>query len=341
MRLTLVISLLIACTARATTGRELMSASWQRPRVLVVNGCSGSTFVMKVARRLFLAHGLTVYGWEYELLNPAKNPFFNRSAVQKHGTSAATARALEAIHDDATRRRSVLLFNGAPGYLSEAVAAVLRKRDARLVHAWRRNVLDTLVCEVRDCFAHTTPTGKRAPGAADALGWPVDARTGARSSACFEQRRSKRANSTAATTAAAVMGPTKAHLNVSSLVGLLPLDSPSRVASFLRSRRLATAVSLSTEELSDFSLAAPSREEAQVHLRRSAAAWERALTAWGVPTNAEQLSRLLAAERDRLQATPHVVTPHAQTIANMAEVTETLRRAGPAYAALLRTDSGG
>lgn len=294
---------------------------------------------MKVARKLFVAHGFQVYGWEYELLNPAKNPFFNHS-VQKHGTAAATARALEAIHDDAKKRRSVLLFNGAPGYLSEAVAAVLRRREALLVHAWRRNVLDTLVCEVRDCFAHTTPTGKRA-GAAGTLGWPVDARTGARSSACFEQRRSKRANSSAAATtaAAAAMGPTKAHLNISSLdVGLLPLDSPARLASFLRSRRLAATISLSTEDLSDFSLAAQSREEAQMQLRRSAAAWERALTAWGVPTNAEQLSRLLAAERDR--ATPHVITPHTQTISNVAEVEETLRRAGPAYAALVRTETG-
>lgn len=307
-----------------------------RPRVLVVNGCSGSTFVMKVARRLFLAHGLQVYGWEYELLNPTKNPFFNRSAVQKHGTTAATARALEAVHEDAQLRRSVLLFNGAPGYLSEAVASVLRRREALLVHAWRRNVLDTLVCEVRDCFAHTTPTGKRA-GTADTLGWPVDARSGARSPACFEQRRSKRANSTGASTAAT--GPTKARLNVSSLISLLPLDSPARVANFLRSRRLAAPVSLSTEELSDFSLAAPSREEAQARLRRSATAWERALSAWGVPTKTEQLVRLLAAERDRLQTTPRVVTPHAQTIANVAEVAGTLRRAGPAYAALLRTDA--
>ena len=259
------------------------------------------------------------------------------SSVQKHGTAAATARALEAIHDDAKKRRSVRCSTARRG-TCRAVAAVLRRRE-RCSCTWRRNVLDTLVCEVRDCFAHTTPTGKRA-GAAGTLGWPIDARTGARSSACFEQRRSKRANSSAAaTTAAAAMGPTKAHLNISSLdVGLLPLDSPARLASFLRSRRLAATISLSTEDLSDFSLAAQSREEAQMQLRRSAAAWERALTAWGVPTNAEQLSRLLAAERDR--ATPHVITPHTQTISNVAEVEETLRRAGPAYAALVRTETG-
>ena len=86
---------------------------------MVSIGCSGSTFLMGVARRLLVALGgmrLPRFSYEFELLNPRKNPLYNGSHASLVGRAAATALAIEAAQAQAVMAGgSTLVYIAAPG----------------------------------------------------------------------------------------------------------------------------------------------------------------------------------------------------------------------------------
>ena len=85
---------------------------------------------------------------------------------------------LETVMRDVSRSNQTLVLKVGPN--NAGVRDVLSRNGARLLVMTRRNVLDLLVCNVKDCFDPSI-TGNE-------WGYPVNATTGERDSLCFERR---------------------------------------------------------------------------------------------------------------------------------------------------------
>lgn len=81
---------------------------------------------------------------------------------------------------DVARLHQTLVIKVGPHHDNVRVRDVLARNSARLLVITRRNVLDLLVCNVKDCF-DPSETG-------NVWGYPVNATTGERDSLCFEAR---------------------------------------------------------------------------------------------------------------------------------------------------------
>jgi len=87
---------------------------------------------------------------------------------------------LKTVMRDVSRSNQTLVLKVGPHHNNAGVRDVLGRNGARLLVITRRNVLDLLVCNVKDCF-DPSKTGNE-------WGYPVNATTGERDSLCFEAR---------------------------------------------------------------------------------------------------------------------------------------------------------
>mmetsp|Transcript_17288 Transcript_17288/g.37863 ORF Transcript_17288/g.37863 Transcript_17288/m.37863 type:complete len:336 (-) Transcript_17288:50-1057(-) len=131
-----------------------------QPMMIMQRGCTCSSTVMQYTRSLFDAIGEPLYNLQVkELLRPVhmdQNPWF------QEGEDVATMlqRSLNATVEQGLG----LLFNNFKVSQSDnmkAVNEVLISHGTRTVIVHRQNSLDTLICEVRDCFKgnHQPPRG--------------------------------------------------------------------------------------------------------------------------------------------------------------------------------------
>ena len=125
------------------------------PRMLVMRGCSGSTFVLRTLKDILRRADISALPTVYELLHEEKNPYFHR-AIGMHG-------AMTIIHARAVRRNMSLVFKAEPSLLlasrSTCTVRTLVDLGTRAVQAWRHNVLDYVVSEnvVLLCAQHAAP----------------------------------------------------------------------------------------------------------------------------------------------------------------------------------------
>jgi len=154
------ITSLLACFGEALVlrGDDLLE-KLPPPRMLVMQGCSGSTAVIEQARDMLAIHNVlpTMPSEAFpdaEMLKPEKNPYYEE-ANHDIGKSLELATL-------AAQSRSpplALLFKGMveevvdPRIWEENhVLATLNELRAVAVFASRFNMLDQLVCQVKDCF---------------------------------------------------------------------------------------------------------------------------------------------------------------------------------------------
>jgi len=155
--------------------------------MVVMDGCSGSSYIVTQVKYLFNLHGHpTSFNHEPELFVPRQNPFF-------HG-NRSLGEAVEMVNKDEVSRNKTLVFKGSSENLhiedgrmawSTQVAPSLRKMQTYAVYAWRSNVLDHAVCMVKDCFSLAYGTKNFSK---EALGHPVAA-NGTRRQECFQRRK--------------------------------------------------------------------------------------------------------------------------------------------------------
>lgn len=100
--------------------------------------------------------------------------------VLKHKAGRSRGAKLKTVMRDVARLHQTLVIKVGPHHDSVRVRDVLGRNSARLLVITRRNVLDLLVCNVKDCF-DPSETGNE-------WGYPVNATTGERDSLCFEAR---------------------------------------------------------------------------------------------------------------------------------------------------------
>ena len=159
----LAVPLLSLSRAGPRDANVLLAGDDARPRMLVSQSCSGSSFVSAVIADFITAAGWTPYPGNAERLNPSHNQFYE--------ASLGMAAAFRQMHTQATALDQPLYIKAfAPQLISQdesshgEVPKALADAGVQVAAMWRENVLDRAVCLVTDCI-----------GIGNNLGHPVDA----------------------------------------------------------------------------------------------------------------------------------------------------------------------
>lgn len=287
------------------------------PRVLMMEDCSGSTFVQYVAIELLKAHGVNIHYSDYEILKPAKNPAYRRHP--ENGMSGA----MEHIFERAKKNGGTPVFKGEPAHFEKdpALTQMMVNHHTYVVHVYRNNVLDQAVCNVRDCFK----TDGLLRGC-----YPVDD-TGKRSHACFKRRFSDSVVE-------------KAHLNVSGAVEWMQksIDDNRALPGMIAKWGFPRAQTVTYEHLSAFQYTAtPASYElspGQCDFECSVREWCRLLVSWHVDADPRIVRRYLVefiSSGDAYGAPD----PHAELIDNLGELRAAFSAAGPDFLHMIRESS--
>lgn len=263
------------------------------PRMFVSEGCDGSTAILYHAYNILSLHGIEAGppNVQKELLDPKRNPFIG---VQNQDIIVAMKRLAE----DRRQNNFTLVFKSILG--RDDVATL----DARLiamgtlaVYNTRRNVLDRLVCMIRDCFVNTEPSGP--------YGYPVDA-NGKPSDLCFDRRSSEEEEAGTTTDDSDY----KAYLNVTNVFDEGTGGNVSQIVYnlnfFIREQDKGEkmlkdagyhAARLTYEDLVAF-------EEDRKEVSISATAWSELLTSWGVNPSKQKVENYLRKNAGSRQPAP-------------------------------------
>jgi len=176
-----------------------------RPRMLAMRGCSGSSAIMVYARNLLRFHGIPVSraaepnfdenhnplspndetALPAELLNPKINWLYSPN-------DGDIGKAMVKMNENVNVRNQTLFFKGMIQHLQgdalgqdewHELKNSLQSLNMYAVLGSRTNMLDQVICQVKDCFQ-------------DEYGYPVNADSGERSDLCFS-RRGEQVNPTA------------------------------------------------------------------------------------------------------------------------------------------------
>lgn len=179
----------------------LRKAPLLQPRLIVSEGCSGSSATAQTTGRLLEAHGVKVAigprkkpcsdaahcadrVQESELFKCEKNPFCARpgtpcGTVTAHGDGNVTAAMMGVVAEAVVDGLSLVVkIESNYSKASELSFDVMRALGTNAVVAWRSNSLSKLVCSARDCFGHFGDGSQ-----------PWAKLTGPSADACFERRK--------------------------------------------------------------------------------------------------------------------------------------------------------
>lgn len=302
-----------ACSA-ASTG-PLLARMHDFPRLVHSRGCSGSTFVGRV---LFKLLELTVpevtpaggscrnathchatcemcQGTSWESLSAERNCFLRNALAERRQDAGELA--VQRTNAAVNRCNRTWFVKAGSHTLSDGMLQELRRLRAFTVWMERENVLDRMVCEVRDCFYPTSFSFAVFPN-------------GSRADLCFSRRRNASVK-------------TMATLYTPSLVASLRRKLQSNRDELARVRRTWPAVArVSYERLAAFEYAAYPHA-----LATSAREWSELLAALGV--DAGGVDAVAAALRaSGLARTRHQVGVHSEVVHNFAAVKRVLRASG-------------
>mmetsp|Transcript_729 Transcript_729/g.1741 ORF Transcript_729/g.1741 Transcript_729/m.1741 type:complete len:337 (+) Transcript_729:73-1083(+) len=276
------------------------------PMMILQRGCTCSSTVMQYARDLLQDQGLPLYTTSIkELLRPIRLedlPWYQ----QGDELVDTVNRGFEEVERDGLG----LVFNSFR--MSDAdnrteLNDILRSHNTRTVIVHRQNALDTLVCEVRDCFK----------GKDDApRGYPVDL-SGNPNDLCFLRRGADGGGV-----------KTKAVLDLDHMMEHLrgAMDYPLEEAVKVEENGFRRALVIYAEELLGHEYSAD-------NLATSIDAWRRFLKSFGFLPDMAKLTAFLS-KRVGTYTPPE---SHAESIWNLEEVREKIRQDDDSLSWMLRT----
>lgn len=151
----------------------LRKSSTLQPRLLVSDGCSGSSAAVSLIKDMMKAHGHRLYGLPDELFKCEKNPYCN---TYDHSAGHETFAMQTAVAHTASYGKSLVVK--VQGGDTNGPREAMREMGAYALVAYRSNTLAKLLCDVRDCFEHNG-------GAITKL----TKRMGPNANACFNRRK--------------------------------------------------------------------------------------------------------------------------------------------------------
>jgi hypothetical protein len=158
------------------------------PILMVSTGCGQSSILVRLLRILVEAAGYPVYDLHAEALHKKHKIRFMKPGMEMK-------QAVEEMLADANRKGQTVVQKLSQKTENSVVDRLIAEQ-AKVVLLRRGNILDRLVCRVRDCFAGSK------------IGFPVDDK-GAKSDMCFGRRKEEKKRTGKAT---------KARLNTEGLL---------------------------------------------------------------------------------------------------------------------------
>jgi len=279
-------------------------------RTLVVDGCSGSSYMMVLSQRLMAAHGVMVHAvgeggsHKADLVRKMASIFNNseKREIEDLDMTESLKLALEAA-----RRNNETMFFKTNTELAKwdptwyRKGAFFRNNGVKSALVFRRNILDWNVCRVRDCFDN----GNR--------GYPVD-ENGELNQACFARRDDPNLT-------------TYAYMRTERLVAKMQQDEVDRNETL----RKLSDLGLVTEAVYSEDLLSFERRSHGLDL--STQGWKKILESWGINASWAIIQKVLANEP--LVGKLPEPGPHSQVIWNIEKVSQKLRENG--LAKYLRT----
>eukprot|EP00448_Togula_jolla_P024624 CAMPEP_0170592654 /NCGR_PEP_ID=MMETSP0224-20130122/13035_1 /TAXON_ID=285029 /ORGANISM="Togula jolla, Strain CCCM 725" /LENGTH=341 /DNA_ID=CAMNT_0010916565 /DNA_START=69 /DNA_END=1094 /DNA_ORIENTATION=+ len=275
------------------------------PLMILQRGCTGSSVVIRIARTLMTEIGNAPYPLKTKEIvrtgQPQKNPWYQKG----DDIGDALRRGVE----EASAAGQALLFNAykvKPDATEEQEVALNRELlalNTKVVVVHRENALDTLVCEVRDCFSGTHGVPR---------GYPVRA-DGTKATSCFDRRHDGEESFAMVDT-----DHLKENLATDDGFGKEMLDAIEKLG--LEGGEMVTFEDLTSHEYSADNLV------------RSTEAWTKLLTGFGLDPDARAVRAVLEKE----VGSYHAPEPHSETIFNVDEVEEALKQVAPDMLWMLR-----
>jgi len=259
------------------------SASSPAPMLVVSAGCSASSYLGSMIAGFLTAKGITSTPptLRWEAFKPVNNPFYTPKAGMTH--------AIKNLAMEAARANKTLLVKCEPPRLRFAMLSVLKQLKFKAIYYERNNVLDRLVCNVRDCFSTTSTS------------YPVLASSGKKTDLCFQRRYS---NVT-----------TKAFLDTRTLAKQL------RSLRFWMPKYMKKKA-FGCKEWPVFNFdTLYGYEYSESKFGTSVIAWQRLMKCFGVTIEPAVIDRIL-----RPQMNSRLMKPHSDAIYNIEEVIQELRK---------------
>jgi len=267
------------------------------PRMIVQRGCTGSTAVMAIAKDLVSKLGVEIWpNAPKEMLRtgrPDKNPWY--------APGLTLGDAVRLGVEKASGAGQIMLFNGykIKSWSKDAAQVelqyALKELNTRTVIVHRNNSLDTLICEVRDCFA--SQHGPR-------RGYAVN-QNGKRDNTCFERRHSS-------------TGKPMAFINTENL-----LENLAIAESYQEEMQSAiTELGFEGGEVVFFE-DLTAHEYSAENLDRSTDAWSKFLGSLGIRADREAVKNILK----EAVGTYHPPERHTEAIYNLDSVLDKLTSA--------------
>jgi len=272
-------------------------------RTLIVDGCSGSTYMLSLSQRLLVAHGVSVHAvgeggcHKEDLIKHI--PKYLTDAEKEKIKDLDLTQSLKLAVEAVQRNNETLFFKTNTQLQSwdpsfQVMGTFFKDTGIKAALVFRNNILDWNVCRIRDCFA-----GR-------ALGHPVN-ENGVEDKACFERREDPTLS-------------TWALVNPEKMVSEIKQTEIDRVETLKKLRELGLVTEeLYSEDLLSFELSSEG-------LGRSVKGWKKILSSWGIAASTKIIEEVLTQEP--LTGKLPQPGPHSDVIYNIDEVESELRKNG-------------
>jgi len=277
------------------------------PMMILQRGCTGSSVVIRLAKNLLADLGVKVHpNGKKEIMrtgHPEKNPWWT--------PEGDLADAMRKGVQEASDAGQVLVFNAfkvkswARNKEERRLNKALLDMDTQTVIVHRRNPLDILTCEIRDCFEGAAGIPR---------GHPVDEK-GNPDHRCFERRRSD------------------GHSKTKALIDLDHLQENLEVASAYPAemQRSLSELGFKGRKVVYYEDLV-SHEYSADNLRHATAAWQSFLSSLGVKARTKDIRHALK----KAVGTYPPPEPHSESIYNLKRVEQKLSSPSMSMGALLR-----
>mmetsp|Transcript_4208 Transcript_4208/g.9807 ORF Transcript_4208/g.9807 Transcript_4208/m.9807 type:complete len:371 (-) Transcript_4208:71-1183(-) len=273
------------------------SKSAPPPMMILQRGCTCSSTVMQYARELLPDQGVPIFKTSIKELLRSNN----LEKLPWHESGDDLVATVQRGLDQTSQDGLAMIFNTfrmVNVSSRKSLNDVLLEHGTRAVIVHRQNVLDTLVCEVRDCF-----NGRE--GADLPRGYPVDL-SGKPNDICFLRR-----------------GPdgggieTKAVINVTNMLSHMKkaMSYPREEQEVLKQLGFHDALVVTAEDLLG-------HEYSASNLPASFAAWSKLLRSFGVTPDEAKLAKFLESRINTYTAPES----HRDSIWNLAAVRKEIKK---------------
>lgn len=269
----------------------------EKLRVLVTKGCSGSSFVLGAIRDFLQSRGYDVEKKYPEIYKPQNNSMFELAkelAPKESRTIDIIVNATLMLKQEAFQNGQTVVYKWGDGGILKPLMQRTRG-DLLFGYMYRKNILDKVVCSVKDCFSGS------------AFGYPVFAVNGSKANLCFNRRESGAAKTKAYIDSIESMVERIRHLEKVLQGKLKAFDFPFQVT---------------YEDLTDFEYT----DEDSVW-STSLNAWTRMLSTYVANNWTSEDTKLLKDMMHPMRNTRNM-SHHEDVIQNYQEVFEALRKAG-------------